>query len=39
MANGIWWSLAAVILAMFLIIYALNVLGDRLRDAFDPKIN
>jgi len=36
--NGIWWPLAAVAFAMFLIIYALNVVGDALRDALDPKL-
>ena len=35
--NGIWWPLAGVTLAMFAVIYALNVVGDALRDALDPK--
>ena len=38
LTNGIWWSLAAVVFFMFLIIYALNVVGDSLRDALDPKL-
>lgn len=38
LTNGIWWPLAAVVFAMFLIIYALNVVGDALRDALDPKL-
>jgi peptide/nickel transport system permease protein len=36
--NGIWWPLAGVTLAMFAVIYALNVVGDALRDALDPKL-
>ncbi len=38
LVQGIWWPLAGVVLAMFLIIYALNVVGDALRDALDPKL-
>ena len=38
LTNGIWWSLAAVVLFMFFIIYALNITGDALRDALDPKL-
>lgn len=38
LTNGIWWPLAGVTVAMFVIIYALNVVGDALRDALDPKI-
>lgn len=38
LVNGIWWPLCGVVVAMFLIIYALNVLGDLLRDTLDPKI-
>ncbi|MCX6128085.1 MAG: ABC transporter permease [Proteobacteria bacterium] len=37
LVNGIWWPLFGVTLAMFLILYALNVVGDALRDALDPK--
>ncbi|MGB7413096.1 MAG: ABC transporter permease, partial [Thermosynechococcaceae cyanobacterium] len=33
LVQGIWWPLAGVVVAMFLIIYALNVVGDALRDA------
>jgi len=36
--SGVWWPLAGVTVAMFLIIYALNVAGDALRDALDPKL-
>lgn len=38
LVNGIWWPLLGVTIAMFLIIYALNVVGDALRDALDPKL-
>ncbi len=38
LVTGIWWPLAAVTTTMFLIIYALNVVGDALRDALDPKL-
>lgn len=38
LVTGIWWPLASVTVAMFLIIYALNVAGDALRDALDPKL-
>ena len=38
LVNGYWWPLAGVTVAMFLVIYALNVVGDALRDALDPKL-
>jgi peptide/nickel transport system permease protein len=38
LAQGIWWPLTGVTVAMFAIIYALNVVGDALRDALDPKL-
>jgi ABC-type dipeptide/oligopeptide/nickel transport system permease subunit len=38
LVHGIWWPLAGVVLAMFVLIYALNVIGDALRDALDPKL-
>lgn len=38
LGNGIWWPLAGVTLAMFMILYALNIVGDALRDALDPKL-
>ncbi len=38
LVQGIWWPLAGVVLAMFFIIYALNVVGDTLRDALDPRL-
>ncbi len=36
--NGIWWPLLGVTVTMFVILYALNVVGDALRDALDPKL-
>jgi ABC-type dipeptide/oligopeptide/nickel transport system permease subunit len=38
LVQGIWWPLAGVVVAMFLLIYALNVVSDSLRDALDPKL-
>ena len=38
LVQGIWWPLVGVVLAMFSIIYALNVVSDALRDALDPKL-
>jgi peptide/nickel transport system permease protein len=35
---GRWWEVTAACAAMFFIVLALNVLGDRLRDALDPKL-
>jgi len=37
LVNGIWWPLFGVTVAMFLILYSLNIVGDSLRDALDPK--
>jgi ABC-type dipeptide/oligopeptide/nickel transport system permease subunit len=34
---GIWWQLASSSVAMFILLVALNILGDYLRDALDPK--
>ena len=38
LVQSIWWPLAGVVMAMFFLIYALNVVGDALRDALDPKL-
>ena len=38
LVNGIWWPLAGVTVAMFALMYSLNVVGDSLRDALDPKL-
>jgi peptide/nickel transport system permease protein len=35
---GRWWELTAAVAAMFFLVLALNIFGDRLRDAFDPKL-
>jgi peptide/nickel transport system permease protein len=35
---GRWWQLTAAGVAMFLLVLALNLLGDRLRDALDPRL-
>lgn len=35
--RGIWWELAAATGFLFTLVLALNILGDSLRDAFDPK--
>ena len=36
--DGIYAPLIGVVVAMFLVIYSLNVVGDALRDALDPKL-
>ena len=36
--SGQWWELTAAVGAMFFLVLALNIFGDRLRDAFDPKL-
>lgn len=38
LARGVWWQLTGATVAMFFIVLALNILGDSLRDALDPKI-
>jgi ABC-type dipeptide/oligopeptide/nickel transport system permease subunit len=38
LTRGIWWQLVFATLAMFLIVLALNILSDALRDALDPKL-
>ncbi len=35
--RGIWWELTAATGFMFLLVLALNMLGDALRDALDPR--
>ena len=35
---GIWWEMAFVTLAIFLVVLAFNLLGDALRDALDPRL-
>lgn len=36
--RGVWWQLTAATLAIFVICLALNIVGDALRDALDPKL-
>ncbi len=36
--EGIWWEMACVTLAIFLVVLAFNLLGDALRDALDPRL-
>ncbi len=38
LARGVWWQLGAATFAMFVLVLALNLLGDALRDALDPKL-
>ena len=38
LARGVWWQLAGAVIAMFILVCALNILGDALRDALDPKL-
>ena len=35
---GRWWELTAAVTAMFFLVLSLNIFGDRLRDALDPKL-
>lgn len=35
---GRWWELTAAVTAMFFLVLALNLFGDRLRDALDPRL-
>ncbi len=35
---GRWWQITAAGAAMFFLVLALNIFGDRLRDALDPKL-
>ena len=35
---GRWWQITAAGVAMFVLVLALNIFGDRLRDAFDPRL-
>ncbi len=38
LTNDIWWPLAGTVMAMFMLIYSLSVVGDALRDALDPRV-
>ena len=35
----VWWSLAAAFLFMFVLVLSANLFSDRVRDAFDPRMN
>ncbi len=35
---GRWWEFTAAVTAMFFLVLALNIFGDRLRDALDPRL-
>jgi peptide/nickel transport system permease protein len=37
--HGVWWELASVTIAIFLVVLSFNLLGDALRDALDPRLN
>lgn len=36
--RGIWWEVGSATLFLFLLVLALNFLGDALRDALDPRV-
>jgi peptide/nickel transport system permease protein len=38
LARGVWWQMAAATTAIFIISLALNIFGDALRDAIDPRL-
>jgi len=38
LVQGKWWPLTGVTLALFFLAYSLNMVGDALRDALDPKL-
>lgn len=35
--QGVWWEMTFVTLAVFVLVLAMNLLGDALRDALDPR--
>jgi ABC-type dipeptide/oligopeptide/nickel transport system permease subunit len=37
--QGVWWQFAAATIAIVILCLALNVVGDALRDALDPKLH
>ncbi|HEX4054999.1 MAG TPA: ABC transporter permease [Tepidisphaeraceae bacterium] len=37
--RGVWWELTAATVAILILSLALNVLGDAMRDALDPKLH
>jgi peptide/nickel transport system permease protein len=36
--RGVWWQITAATVAIFVLCLALNILGDALRDALDPRL-
>jgi peptide/nickel transport system permease protein len=36
--QGVWWEMTFVTLAIFLLVLSFNLVGDALRDAFDPRL-
>jgi peptide/nickel transport system permease protein len=36
--RGVWWEVTAATIAIFILCLALNILGDALRDALDPRL-
>lgn len=38
LSRGVWWQLTAATIAVFGIALTLNIVGDALRDALDPKL-
>ena len=39
LGSGVWWELTAASLAMFILVLALNIVADAMRDALDPKFS
>jgi ABC-type dipeptide/oligopeptide/nickel transport system permease subunit len=39
LSTGVWWQLTGATCAMFLLMFSINVLGDYVRDALDPRAN
>lgn len=37
--QGMWWEMTFVTLAILLLVLSFNLLGDALRDAFDPRLH
>jgi peptide/nickel transport system permease protein len=35
--SGVWWEIASASGALLILVLALNILGDSLRDALDPR--
>ncbi len=38
LGRGVWWQMIAATVAIFIVSLALNIVGDALRDALDPKL-